>query len=50
MRSAARPAPQVLVLPPSVGGVKEVTDYFTLFDYDINLLVDAIKKTGARIR
>ena len=38
---------QVLVMPPSVGGVKEVTDYFKLFDYDINLLVDAIKKAGA---
>jgi len=38
---------QVLVLPPSVGGVKEVTDYFALFDYDINLLVGALKKTGA---
>ncbi len=34
-------------MPPSVGGVKEVTDYFQLFDYDINLLVDAIKQTGA---
>jgi zinc/manganese transport system substrate-binding protein len=39
---------QVLVMPPSVGGVKEVTDYFTLFDYDIKLLVDAIKKVGAK--
>jgi zinc/manganese transport system substrate-binding protein len=39
---------EVLVLPPSVGGVKEITDYFTLFDYDINLLVNAIKKTGAK--
>jgi len=38
---------QVLVLPPSVGGVKEVTDYFKLFDYDINLVVEAIKKSGA---
>jgi len=38
----------VLVMPPSVGGVKEVTDYFKLFDYDINLLIDAIKKTGAK--
>jgi len=37
---------QVLVMPPSVGGVKEVTDYFKLFDYDIALLTDAIKKTG----
>jgi zinc/manganese transport system substrate-binding protein len=39
---------QVLVMPPSVGGVKEATDYFKLFDYDINLLVDAIKKSGAK--
>jgi zinc/manganese transport system substrate-binding protein len=34
----------VLMMPPSVGGVKEVSDYFKLFDYDINLLVDALKK------
>ena len=39
---------EVLVLPPSVGGVKDVADYFKLFDYDINLLVEAIKKTGAK--
>ena len=39
---------QVLVLPPSVGGVKQVPDYFALFDYDVNLVIDAIKKTGAR--
>jgi zinc/manganese transport system substrate-binding protein len=39
---------QVLVMPPSVGGVKEASDYFKLFDYDINLLVDAIKKIGAK--
>ena len=38
----------MLVLPPSVGGVKEVTDYITLFDYDINLLVAALKRTGAK--
>ena len=30
---------QVLVLAPSVGGVKEATDYIALFDYDVNLLV-----------
>jgi zinc/manganese transport system substrate-binding protein len=35
---------RVLVMPPSVGGVKETSDYFALFDYDINLLVDALKK------
>jgi zinc/manganese transport system substrate-binding protein len=39
---------QVLVMPPSVGGTKDVTDYFKLFDYNINLLVEAIKKTGAK--
>src|SRR5947207_7717563 len=39
---------QVLVIPPSVGGVKEATDYFKLFDYDIGLIVEAIKKSGAR--
>jgi zinc/manganese transport system substrate-binding protein len=38
---------QVLVMPPSVGGVKEVGDYFKLFDYDVNLVVEAIKKSGA---
>jgi ABC-type Zn uptake system ZnuABC Zn-binding protein ZnuA len=34
----------VLVLMPSVGGVKEVTSYFELFDYDINLLTTALAK------
>lgn len=38
----------VLVMPPSVGGVKDVTDYFKLFDYDIKLLIDAITKSGAK--
>lgn len=36
---------QVLVVPPSVGGVKEITDYFTLFTYNVNLIVNAIKQT-----
>jgi len=39
---------EVLVMPPSVGGTKEVADYFKLFDYDLNLLVNAIKKTGTK--
>ena len=39
---------QVIVLAPSVGGVKEVTDYFKLFDYNVNLVVTAIKQTGAK--
>src|SRR3954464_3503482 len=38
----------VLVMPPSVGGAKEVTDYFSLFDYDLRLLTDALKKSGAK--
>lgn len=29
---------EVVVLLPSVGGEKEVTDYFKLFDYDVGLL------------
>jgi len=39
---------KVLVMSPSVGGVPEVTDYIKLFDYDLNLLMAAIKETGAR--
>jgi zinc/manganese transport system substrate-binding protein len=39
---------KVLVLSPSVGGLKEATDYIKLFDYDLELLVAAIKETGAR--
>ena len=35
---------QVVVLMPSVGGNKEATSYFQLFDYDINLLVNAFSK------
>jgi len=35
---------QALVLMPSVGGVKEITDYFKLFDYDINVLTTALAK------
>jgi ABC-type Zn uptake system ZnuABC Zn-binding protein ZnuA len=34
----------VLVMLPSVGGVKEVNDYFQLFDYDVNLLTSAFAK------
>jgi zinc/manganese transport system substrate-binding protein len=39
---------KVLVMPPSVGGVKGADDYLTLFDYDVKLLVDAIRETGTR--
>lgn len=34
---------QVVVMMPSVGGEKEVTDYFKLFDYDIALLTKAFQ-------
>jgi len=36
---------KVIVLLPSVGGEKQVTDYFKLFDYDINLLIRAFQAT-----
>jgi ABC-type Zn uptake system ZnuABC Zn-binding protein ZnuA len=36
---------QVVVLLPSVGGEKEVTDYFQLFDYDMALLTRAFRST-----
>ena len=36
---------KVLVLYPSVGGEKEITDYFKLFDYDIDLIVKAFNET-----
>jgi zinc/manganese transport system substrate-binding protein len=39
---------KVLVMPPSVGGEKEIVDYIGLFDHSIDLLVAAIKETGAR--
>ncbi len=35
---------KVLVLAPSVGGEKEITDYLQLFEYDINLIVNAVKQ------
>ena len=38
----------VLVLAPSVGGVKEATDYMRLFDYNVNLLVQTFQKLGVK--
>lgn len=38
----------VLVLLPSVGGVKDVTDYISLFDYNVNLLTTTFKKVLGR--
>ncbi len=39
---------RVLVMPPSVGGEQEITGYIKLFDYDLALLVAAIRETGAK--
>ncbi len=39
---------RVVVMPPSVGGEKEITDYISLFDYGLKLLVGAIRETGAK--
>ena len=39
---------RVVVLPPSVGGVKEAHSYIALFDHNVNLLLNAIKETGAK--
>ena len=36
---------QVVVYLPSVGGEKQVTNYFELFDYDIGLLIKAFSAT-----
>ena len=38
------PGSKVLILAPSVGGVKEVTDYVQLFDYNVNLLAGSLKQ------
>ena len=45
---ASKSGAKVLVMPPSVGGVPEAADFFKLFDYDVNLLVEALKATGAK--
>jgi zinc/manganese transport system substrate-binding protein len=45
---ASKTGAKVLIMPPSVGGVPETSDYFKLFDYNMNLLVEAIKSTGAK--
>jgi len=39
---------RVLVLPPSVGGDKDITDFIALFDHDVDLLVRTIRETGAK--
>src|SRR5438270_4507439 len=36
---------KVVVMMPSVGGKPEITDYFKLFDYDIEILTQAFQQT-----
>ncbi len=38
----------VLVLAPSVGGDKAATDYIQLFEYNVNLMVTALKKATGK--
>jgi len=45
---ASQTGGKVLVLPPSVGGVKGADDYLKLFETEISLLAAAIKATGAK--
>ncbi len=45
---ASQTGSKVVVLPPSVGGEKSITDYIKLFDYDINLLVNALREAGVK--
>jgi ABC-type Zn uptake system ZnuABC Zn-binding protein ZnuA len=39
---------QVLELTPSVGGVKEATDYVRLFDYNVMTLAAALKTSTGK--
>ena len=42
------PGGKVLILAPSVGGVKEASDYIQLFEYDVNLLAGALKQVTGK--
>jgi zinc/manganese transport system substrate-binding protein len=39
---------RVVVMPPSVGGVKDAGDYISLFDYDVRLLAGALAGANAK--
>jgi zinc/manganese transport system substrate-binding protein len=39
---------KVLILAPSVGGIKEASDYIQLFEYDVNLLASTLKQLTAK--
>ena len=42
------PGGKVLVLSPSVGGVKEATDFIQLFEYNVGLLAGALKQVTGK--
>jgi zinc/manganese transport system substrate-binding protein len=42
---ASKTGAKVLKFYPSVGGRPDIKDYFTLFDFDVNTLVDALKQS-----
>ena len=42
-RIAAETGAKVLIMPASVGGVAQVSDYFSLIEYDIALLIKAFR-------
>jgi len=39
---------KVIVMAPSVGAEKDITDYISLFDHDVKLLSAALKETTGR--
>jgi zinc/manganese transport system substrate-binding protein len=39
---------EVLVLAPSVGGIKEAADYLGLFEYNVNVTVAALKRAAGK--
>jgi ABC-type Zn uptake system ZnuABC Zn-binding protein ZnuA len=45
-RIAAHTGAEVLLVPGSVGGVPQATDYFSLIEYNINSLIKAFRDTG----
>jgi zinc/manganese transport system substrate-binding protein len=45
---ASNTGAQVVVLAPSVGAEKEITDYIKLFEYDVDKMLAAFKAAGVR--
>jgi ABC-type Zn uptake system ZnuABC Zn-binding protein ZnuA len=45
---ASETGARVLVLAPSVGAEKPITDFIKLFDYDVDLVASAIKQAGSK--